>query len=170
MLGGLTRGVSGFFVRAGLGYDARMKRALPVCSALAATLVAQAATAADPLAPPHFHVKARVIQQAPGPFYPPEAKRMHIEGDVIVNLCIDTEGHATTRLVTSSGSEILDHAALDRLRLSQWSPGYDDGTPVAECRDVRVKYYLRHGSPNAPKPPGSTQPPTAPAEEVQPSE
>ncbi|MEO7386192.1 MAG: TonB family protein [Gammaproteobacteria bacterium] len=77
------------------------------------------------------------------PDYPPLSVRLEEAGIVVVNLCVDATGRATTvNLHTSSGYQRLDQAALTHLRKKsiRLLPGTENGQPVPMCTDMRVRF------------------------------
>jgi protein TonB len=79
----------------------------------------------------------------PPPAYPPLAKRLNMEGSVIVRVLVDTAGRpAQVELERSSGASILDQAALKAVR--QWSfvPARQGGEAVAAWVNVPIRFHL----------------------------
>ncbi|MFB0515606.1 MAG: energy transducer TonB [Candidatus Neomarinimicrobiota bacterium] len=65
-------------------------------------------------------------------FYPPEAYEKQIEGKVILRLRIEKEGNVSkAEVLTSSGYDILDNAALEMARTVRFTPGLVSGEPRA---------------------------------------
>jgi protein TonB len=65
------------------------------------------------------------------PRYPFRARTRGEEGRVTLRVEVDAEGHATEAAVTaSSGSELLDGAAMDAVRRSRFRPAQRDGRRV----------------------------------------
>ena len=77
-------------------------------------------------------------------FYPPEARRAEIEGVATVSTCVGPDGRITEgpTITDSSGTDSLDMAALDWARRARYTPGTEDGEPVAMCTRFRVRFSL----------------------------
>jgi TonB family protein len=76
------------------------------------------------------------------PIYPVVAKQTGIEGQVIIDAVIDTNGKLTNMKVVS-GALVLQQAALDSLRNWKYEPGYLDDKPVPVRTSITVKFRLR---------------------------
>lgn len=86
--------------------------------------------------PPKFLHRAKLR-------YPVQARRMNVEGTVVVEADIDTGGAiADLRIIRSSGFG-FDQAALAYIRNSTFSPAYAGGKPVAVRMRFVVKFTLR---------------------------
>jgi len=84
------------------------------------------------LIPPSFVVREE-------PSYPARARRAGAEGRVVVRVAISAEGTVTALTVQeSSGSALLDEAALSAARASRFSPASRDG--VAEPSEAVAAY------------------------------
>ncbi len=71
--------------------------------------------------------------------YPPEAEEMQITGTAVVSATLEKDGAVrSVSLVKSSGSGLLDRAALDGIRGWIFT---DSGT--ASVREIRVKFTLK---------------------------
>lgn len=80
----------------------------------------------------------------PQPLYPEAARSSGWDGAVEVELSIATDGHVEgTRVVTSSGRDLLDEAALAALRRWRFQPRGGDGAPLR----VVQKVVFRLGNP-----------------------
>jgi protein TonB len=110
---------------------------------------AAAAGAGTPAAAaePSARVEAEAIDPANAPpEYPLRARRLGHEGTVVVELSIDVDGRVAAAAVSrSSGSHLLDRAALAALRAWRYRPAREGGQPVATRVLVRVVYQLRDG-------------------------
>lgn len=82
----------------------------------------------------------RILKQA-RPQYPQEAFVKKIEGTVIVELLIDTEGRVVRARVIRSVPE-LDAAALDSVRQWVFSPAIKHGRPVATVALAPVSFRI----------------------------
>src|ERR1700739_4286269 len=75
------------------------------------------------------------------PIYPPLAKEIHVQGDVIIDSVIDTQGNVTQMRVVS-GHPLLIAAAMDALRQWRYAPTRLNGVPIAIEMQVTVKFRL----------------------------
>ncbi|MFM2131194.1 MAG: hypothetical protein RL646_397 [Verrucomicrobiota bacterium] len=107
-----------------------------VSSAVSPAVIAPAPVVVAPrapvLIPPSFVVREE-------PSYPARARRAGAEGRVVVRVAISAEGTVTALTVQeSSGSALLDEAALSAARASRFSPASRDG--VAEPSEAVAAY------------------------------
>ena len=76
-------------------------------------------------------------------FYPKTAREDQIEGTVIVLAKVDAKGCAVeTGIVGSSGSEALDHAAIDYVQSSEFTPAFENDTAVEAKFRTSVVFKL----------------------------
>lgn len=75
------------------------------------------------------------------PTYPPLAKEIHVEGDVLIDSVIDAQGNVTQMKVVS-GHPLLVSAAFDALRQWKYAPTRLNGVPVAVEMAVTVRFRL----------------------------
>lgn len=81
----------------------------------------------------------------PKPVYPASARRMGLEGVVILRVKVDAHGKPQeVRVLTSSGSPVLDRSALDIVS-QQWTfvPARQGDRPVSGVVDVPIRFSLR---------------------------
>lgn len=77
------------------------------------------------------------------PVYPLAARRQGIEGRVILDVAVDAEGRAIeVTVATSSGSRLLDEAALKAVRNWRFTPASLGGTPIAARVQVPITFRL----------------------------
>ncbi len=74
--------------------------------------------------------------------YPKEARRAHIEGDVVLAIIIDKEGHVEQASVIEALGYGLDDAALTAIRQFIFNPGVKDGKVVRTQIKYRYKFRL----------------------------
>ena len=79
--------------------------------------------------------------------YPEVAKEAGIEGRVIVQFVVDTDGVVTNPTVTKGVHEQLNEAALEAVKQQAFSPGRQDGEPVKVQMSVPVTFRLPDGTP-----------------------
>jgi periplasmic protein TonB len=82
----------------------------------------------------------KLIQQVQ-PVYPPLARQAHIQGDVVIDSVIDTQGRVTQMKVVS-GSPLLVEAAMQALEQWRYQPTLLNGQPVAVDMMVTVHFNL----------------------------
>ena len=73
------------------------------------------------------------------PVYPELARRAHVEGKVVLECVIDTDGRVTDLRVIS-GHPLLANAALDAVRRWEYIPTRLNGQPVRVILTVTVKF------------------------------
>lgn len=77
------------------------------------------------------------------PAYPTIAKAAGISGTTVVMALVDTAGKVRdARVYVTSGSEILDNAAVQAAYLNLFSPGIQNGTPVSCWVSYKVNFKL----------------------------
>lgn len=79
----------------------------------------------------------------PKPVYPPIARRMKLEGTVIVHVLVSTAGKPElVRLEKSSGAAVLDQAALNAVQGWSFIPARQGSTPVPAWVDIPLRFHL----------------------------
>lgn len=79
----------------------------------------------------------------PAPVYPPLARRMGEEGRVVLRVQVTAQGTAdSVELMTSSGSDRLDQAALKAVRNWRFVPARRGGEAVASAVLVPITFKL----------------------------
>ena len=139
--------------------DRRLSPALgSVLAGLSLALVTLPAAAAD--APPHSAPGAVEIgalemratgrpvppsyQHTPVPRYPAEARQQGLEGVVVLNVLVRSDGRVEeARVAASSGAAVLDEVALDAVRKWTFVPATQGGHPVESVIEVPVKFALK---------------------------
>jgi uncharacterized protein (TIGR02246 family) len=78
----------------------------------------------------------------PSKFYPPEAAKRKERGNVNLRICADGEGaiSGTPEILKSSGSKLLDEAALSWARAAKWVPATLNNRRVEGCTQVDVAF------------------------------
>jgi len=75
--------------------------------------------------------------------YPIEAVRNNIQGRVILNLTIATDGSMSDIKIVQSVHPLLDQEALRIVkRMPKWIPGTKDGKPVATNYRLPITFKL----------------------------
>lgn len=84
------------------------------------------------------------LLSAPSPAYPESARRANISGTTMVGLTISTDGSVSSAwVISSSGSDALDSAAVNAVYGWQFVPAKQNGTPVTCNSQVPVTFNLR---------------------------
>ena len=79
----------------------------------------------------------------PRPPYPEEARRLHQEGVVLLSVEVSEEGlPMNVSLKHSSGSNLLDQAAIQAVKRWTFEPARAGALPVASRVDVPVRFSL----------------------------
>jgi periplasmic protein TonB len=77
------------------------------------------------------------------PDYTEEGRRRHIEGDVVLEIIVRSDGSVgTVKLVQGLGAG-LDQRAIDAVRQWRFSPAKRYGTPVDVIVEVAMEFKLR---------------------------
>lgn len=99
---------------------------------------AQAASAAPPATRPE-----PIAGSTPAPRYPPQAFRRGERGVVVVLAAIGPDGVPTSvSLAQSSGSRLLDRAALDAVRNWRFRPAMANGRPTTGNVAIPIEFNL----------------------------
>ena len=82
----------------------------------------------------------------PKPAYPPMARKLGLEGTVVMRILVNQAGEpAESRILGSSGIEVLDTAAMDAVKRWRFLPARKGAVAIAHWVDVPVTFKL--GSP-----------------------
>ncbi len=101
-------------------------------------------TGTEPVAaaPEPVYAKLKVID-APPPVYPPQCRRLGIEGVVRVRVLVGPHGRPKeVTIARSSGDEALDESAQDAVRDWRFEPGRRDGVPIQAWAVVPIEFKL----------------------------
>ena len=83
----------------------------------------------------------------PAPHYPPESRRIHEHGLVVLRVIIDESGHAKeVEIYRSSGHPRLDEAARSAVARAVFKPYMDGGVARASAAIVPIEFSLRASS------------------------
>jgi protein TonB len=131
-------------MRGGLPEHTFMRRTrflvLPALVALAAFAVAQ-----DNPAQKHLRVSSGVaeglIKHKVSPKYPREAREQGIQGDVLLQGTIDTNGNLVD-LKVLQGDPILVKAAVDAVKKWKYRPFILKGEPVDVDTTIKIEFHL----------------------------
>jgi len=107
------------------------------------TPAAQASTASPAdAAPEEGDSEAQVIERSE-PNYPIESLNAREEGEVRLQVALDALGHVEdVRIVDSSGSRMLDRAAMESVRSWRFRPARRAGEAIASMTNVSVDFHL----------------------------
>ena len=79
-------------------------------------------------------------------FYPDQARREGTEGRAQVKICINIKGQVeSAEIASSSGSPLLDEAAIKVGKAFRFKPPTQEGKPVETCPTLPVKFELHSG-------------------------
>jgi protein TonB len=84
---------------------------------------------------------APVALKQPAPEYPEEARKMGVEGTVVVRFVVGPNGQVT-RVKILKGHPLLNPAALEAVRAWRFQAGTYEGQPVAMWRSARFPFRL----------------------------
>jgi protein TonB len=77
--------------------------------------------------------------------YPEEARKLGIDGTVIVQFVVDEKGYVSRVTLTRSADPYLDQEAVHVICSSpQWEPGIQAGKPVPVLFSIPVKFELKY--------------------------
>jgi protein TonB len=101
-----------------------------------------------PPPPPRIAGSPAKMRSSPDPdqFYPPGAKRREEQGSPVVQACVGANGRLVREPVVTetSGFPELDGAALKVAKANRYSPGTENGAPLAEsCVKFKVKFVIK---------------------------
>jgi TonB family protein len=104
-----------------------------------AEVPAQTAVLAAPL--PKKAVPAHLIRSVPAQ-YPPMARQLHVEGEVLLNVNVDSTG-AVSNITVVSGPPLLRNAATDCVKRWKYQPAMLGDKPVASTEVVKLDFHWR---------------------------
>lgn len=103
-----------------------------------------AAPGAGPSEPPRYLPGG---EDNPWPSYPSAARRRGIEGEALIRVAVGADGVAgRVEILRSSGSALLDAAAVEALSRWRFEPAHAAGVPVAASIDIPVTFRLTDAS------------------------
>ncbi|MFZ2209754.1 MAG: energy transducer TonB, partial [Porticoccaceae bacterium] len=108
-----------------------------------ASVSTAAPSPAPAVAPPVPDLAAQCLYRQ-APVYPAAARRRGLEGSVQLQVALDATGAIDDiTLIESSGSPLLDTAALAAVRRWRCEPARVDGQPVPTVAVQRINFQLR---------------------------
>ena len=79
----------------------------------------------------------------PPPQYPPQARRLNQQGQVLLRVKVDAQGQVQqVEIVSSSGFPALDRAAQEAVQRWQFSPALRNNTPIESWVTVPIQFTL----------------------------
>ena len=101
-----------------------------------------ATAAPPPLYKPGGDVKAPVVLRRVTPLYPEAARRIRLNGFVVLECIIDQTGHIRDAHVVRSSFAAFEQPALDAVYQWQFAPGTLGGRPVDVQFDLKVTFQV----------------------------
>jgi protein TonB len=98
-------------------------------------------TTGESISPPQF---GAAYLNNPKPLYPASARRMGMEGTVMLKVLVSRDGGAVKiEIAQSSGHEILDKAAAEAVKNWRFVPARQGDSPLEEWVQVPVAFRLK---------------------------
>jgi TonB family protein len=88
--------------------------------------------------------KPVIILSKPNPVYPPEARRLHIEGQVILSVLFEASGSLRVLKVEQGLGHGMDEAAIQAAEEIRFKPAERDGRPVDSTALVHIIFQLAY--------------------------
>ena len=76
------------------------------------------------------------------PIYPEEAKRIGVQGQVVMDVTIDGQG-SVTEVKVQKGHPLLNDAALEAVKQWKYNPTFLNGTPIPVIAVVNLDFELK---------------------------
>src|SRR5262249_14133912 len=92
--------------------------------------------------PPSVNETDVEILSKPKPLYTDEARALHLEGDVVLDVVFEAAGTVRVLGVASGLGHGLDEAAAVAAKKIQFVPAKRDGTPIDHAARLRVVFRL----------------------------
>ena len=97
---------------------------------------------ADAVEPPHFNV---AYLNNPRPAYPPIARKLGLEGLVLLRVEVSAKGTPEKIVIAqSSGAPLLDEAAMRAVQGWTFVPARRGDTPIAHPVEVPIRFQLKN--------------------------
>jgi TonB family protein len=96
------------------------------------------------MAAPAAAFKPVVILSKPDPIYPPEARRLHIEGEVILSVLFGSSGNLRVLKVDQGLGHGMNAAAIQAAEHIKFKPAERDGRPVDSTARVHIIFQLAY--------------------------
>jgi TonB family protein len=75
--------------------------------------------------------------------YPDSARRMRIEGLVVVGALIGKDGRIEKIQIVESAHELLNEAAMNAVRATKFTPAKENGKPIRVWARIPIRFSLR---------------------------
>ncbi|MGF1547488.1 MAG: energy transducer TonB [Thiotrichales bacterium] len=99
--------------------------------------------ASPPQPPPTLELQPARYRHNPAPAYPERARRLGLEGDLILQAEVHPDGTpGEIRIHRASGNALLDRAARDAVRTWRFEPARRGTEPVASWVEIPVRFRL----------------------------
>lgn len=97
---------------------------------------------ADPIEPPHFDV---AYLNNPRPAYPPMARKLGLEGVVLLRVDVSAKGTPDKVVIAhSSGASLLDEAAIKAVQGWTFVPARRGEAPIPHPVEVPIRFQLKN--------------------------
>jgi protein TonB len=118
--------------------------ALMICS-VAGTLCGQQSSPATPQPPQRVRISSEVatklVVKAVNPVYPKEMRKRRVQGMVVLNVRIGTDGNVMDAAPVSGPSELLQFAS-DAVKQWKFNPYLFNGQPVIAETQIMINFTL----------------------------
>ena len=111
------------------------------CLGLAVLAAAQTEPAKQPVPLKTSGVAEGLITHKVNPKYPKEARDQGIQGDVLLQVTIDTKGNVTNPKAVQ-GNPILAAAAVEAVKQWKYRPYVLNGEPVQVDTTITIRFHL----------------------------
>ncbi len=99
-------------------------------------------TRPEPIQPPHFDV---AYLNNPRPAYPPMARKLGIEGIVLLRVDVSAKGTPDKVVIAqSSGASLLDEAAIKAVQGWTFVPARRGDSPISHPVEVPIRFQLKN--------------------------
>ena len=95
-------------------------------------------------AAPTAAFKPAIVLSKPDPVYPAEARRLHIEGQVILSVLFGSTGNLRVLRVVRGLGHGMDEAAVEAAESIRFKPAERDGRPVDSTAMVHIIFQLAY--------------------------
>jgi TonB family protein len=129
-----------------------MKPAILFSISVLVTAAASAQTAAPPVHKPGDGVSAPTVVTDRKPIYPSEAMTWGVDGVVMLECVVETNGSVGEVRVFRSLDPALDEAAVTALKAWRFKPAMKDGQPVRALVNVEMSFSLAQNEPRVDSP------------------
>ena len=93
-----------------------------------------------PVVPPSFNA---AYLNNPSPPYPPRARKLGLQGTVMLRVVVSPAGHPEQiNILTSSGVSLLDETAINTVRQWTFAPARQGDHAVAGVVNVPIRFVL----------------------------